>query len=72
MVMANASAPATVHGERAPGIATLGRFALKPSPHSVQNRSPTSDGAEHAGHGGPRNAPPQRAQKFAPSGFSGY
>ncbi len=53
-------------------MATLGRFALKPSPHSVQNRSPTSEGAEQPGHGGPCNAPPQREQKFAPSGFSGY
>ena len=53
-------------------MATLGRFVRSPVPHSVQYRSSASDGAEQEGHGGPRNAPPQREQKFAPAGFSGY
>ena len=41
-------------------------------PQRVQKRSPTSEGASHCGHGGPRRAPPQREQKFASGDPSGY
>ena len=53
-------------------MARVGRFVRSPVPHSVQYRSSASEGAEQEGHGGPRSAPPQREQKFAPAVLSRY
>jgi len=56
---------AAAHDTRALRMPPTARTAFSVAPQRVQNRSPISEGVAHSGHGGPRNAPPHREQKFA-------